>query len=387
MELMDQNKPKTLSQFLGNFKQKMEISAFLKSKNYEPIIIVGPNGSGKSTFIDIALNDFAKDNKKMYIEYNTISNHKDLITIVDNFLKNKSIMECLTKSTNSTKFVIFDDINILINIDKFALKYIIELINKKNCKIIISVNIEDEKKISDITKKYTNILKLGYPSVQDCLQYFMDIKPDNVDDNELLVLIKNCNCNIRQIFLNFDNTSYKQEYVYDSSIFDLVNNIFNTGYDMQSLIVQISSDPTIISYIMYENYINYIHETSKEVINKKDVHEICSTFIDCSIMETYNYTCNDGSINDLYNVLRCAYIINVINCYNRKKQSINLKYTTILSRVTQYYSNQKKYNRLLFENDLGIENVFKLWDVQLNNGKMEMNNDENTLFNAFLKIT
>lgn len=391
MNLLDKHKPLKISEFLGNVKQKMDFKNFLTEDKSSSSIIVGPNGSGKSTFVDLSIKEYCSGYKILFIDYNNITNHKDIQELINNFLKNKSILECLDSKNKRKKLIVFDDLNILMSIDRYALKYISELLNKSKMdyKIIITINIEDEKKVVDFYKKHKSLsIKLSYPPFNACVVYFLDIFSDILSEDDIINIIKNCKCNIRQIFLNYDNVEHKYKSINDTNIFDIVNDLFYNKHSINDIRLIISSDPTLITYIMYENFIQLTKENSKINFNtdefKKIVYKMTKTFIESSIMETSNFTYNDNSFNDLFNIIKAASITSAITIH--KPKPITLKYTTILSRVTQYYSNQKKYNKMLATNDINTDNVFRLWDIKNINDKIELTGDEPTLFNAYLKI-
>jgi hypothetical protein len=407
MDLLEKYKPTKFADFVGNYQQKTIFNSFLgnngNGNDNNIMIIIGPNGSGKTSFVDIGINNFIQKYNYFKPEYNNYTNHKEIVSAITNFIYNKMVF-----NNKVGKILFFDDINILLNSDRYFLKYFIDELSKtiikgeNNIKIILTINIEDEKKICDIKKiKNTSVIKLNNPSLSDCLSYFLNVfekEEYECDESLLLDLIKKSKCNIRQIFLNIDSCeesfNENQNEFFDMNIFDIVKYLFSKTekLNLHDLTIATSSDQLLINLIMYENFKEYYFNNFKIEKNKvfKDIEYVKKIFIDSSIIESNAYLCNETSLLDLTNLLKCGSIINLFNSSSRKKilKEINIKYTTILSRLLQYYSNQKKFNKFVSNQDISHVNAHVMWNVCMieNNKKDIQKGDAITFYNAFSKL-
>lgn len=410
MDILDANPVNTLADFAGNFYQKQLLSKFLKPDSDASVaIVVGPNGCGKTSFVCSGFNDY--NYEFLRPDYSTIHNHQDFVNIISNFINNKSIACMLNRKEEKKKAIFIDDLNILLNFDRNCVKYISGLISKK-IKIIISINVEDEKKVTDFKKGNYAYIQLTNPAIGDCLNYVLELleKQDiEVDEDLLTMLVKKSKCNIRQIFLNLESfediedVAWDVEYCFsDCSLLDVVGTIFNKdNINLQDLSISISSDPVVISLTMFDNYKQYYanhFKTNKAAFNKSNAF-IRKLFVESTLLETYGYNNNDYTLLQMSNLIKCGSIRNLFNTSVRKQKTKQtpIKYTTILSRLLQYYSNQKKINRYTSNNDINIDNSYTLWNVNMlatsssnhidsANKAFTPKGDTLTFYNAFSKI-
>ena len=409
MDILEAHPPNNLSEFVGNFYQRQSFAKFLKSETKSCFaIIVGPNGCGKTTFVKTGLKEYDYDYLRP--DYNNIHCHQDFVNIVSNYIESKSIINMFKNTVKKDRAIFIDDINILLNFDRQCLKYISSLIpyaEKKNIKIIISINVEDEKKISDFKKGNFSYIQLSNPNLGDCISFVLKLlNEEDIDFDESLLtqLVKKSKCNIRQIFLNLesfeeqDDSKWDVEYCFaDSTLLDIVNTIFNKEHiKLDDLYTAISSDPIVISLTMFDNYKLYYKKQLKEHLNI-----INKFFVDSTILETYGYNNNEYPLLQMSNLIKCGSIRGLYNISLRKSKTkqTSIKYTTIISRLLQYYSNQKKINRYVSNNDINIDNSYTMWNTNLilNDGNIVTNGkiitekliprgDALTFYNAFSKI-
>lgn len=414
MEFLDNIKIDKLSDFLGNYQQKKTFKTFLESTSETFALIIGANGVGKTTFVMAGINE--KELKCIRPDYDQFNTHKDFVNYISSFTNTSFISNSL-KIDKDPKIIFIDDINILISQNRYGLVYIEELCDKlskqNQTKLIVSINIEDEKKISDLKKNKHILIKLNNPPINECLSFILDHLDKNgyeVEEELLFDIIKVHNCNLRSIFTNLVNEDYCKEDndVYqDKNIFDIIETLFKRSENnINDIEIGISSDPTLISLIMYDNYKDYYFHYFKN--NKKTIDNgfsfVNKNYVDASIMESEAYKNNDQMLIDWANLIKCASIRFVYNSSIRKitpKTDIHMKYTTILSRLSQYFSNVKKQNKYNGEYDINVSNSMTLWSIyylsDLNNKKLKKKSkkqDELKLpkgqatvfYNAFTKL-
>lgn len=402
MEILEKHKVKHLKNFLGNFQQKTVLNNFLKSDKDLISIIIGANGVGKTTFVELGL----KEHGFTFIrpDYDNFVTHKDFVSYITTFI-NTTCISNTSKIESNKKAIFIDDINTLILQNRFALSFIEDLCKKlKTIKIIVSVNIEDEKKITDLKKLTTVLIRLQNPPINECLNYILNIletEDFDVDEELLIDLIKTNNCNLRSIFINLDSDETNNdddnsnEIYHDKNIFDIVNILFKRNdKTLNDMATGISSDPTLISLIMYDNYKDYYYENFK--ISKKtntNFFFVNRMFIEGSIIESNAYKNNDLMLVDWANLIKCGSIRAIYNesMVKINPKTLNLKYTTILSRLSQYFSNLKKQNKYNGQHDLSYNNSTTLWNMyslaKENNKKVTIPKGDATVFyNAILKL-
>ena len=402
MDVLVNTKISKLEDFVGNYDQKKKFVEFLKNKDNMFAIIVGANGVGKTTFVKLGLDQYGYS----YIrpDFDTFTNHKEFTNYISNFVNTRCISFNTSLDKNEKKLIFIDDINILIMQNRYGLSYIEELFTKlKTIKVIVTVNIEDEKKLTDLKKNAHTFIKLQNPPLNECVNFILNALETNgyeVDEEMLIDLIKTYNCNIRSIFKNLESDeslSQEHEVYQDKNIFDIVSMLFKRcDKNINDVQLGISSDPTLISLIMYDNYKDYYYNNYK--FNKKNMdynfNFINRVFIDCSIIESNAYKNNDVLLIDWANLIKCSSIRFFFNtCMKKANNKPNmLKYTTILSRLTQYFSNVKKYNKYNGECDMNYSNSKVLWNMnciskEKNKSKKGIPKGECTVFfNAYSKI-
>jgi hypothetical protein len=192
--------------------------------------------------------------------------------------------------------------------------------------------------------------------------------------------------------LDSENSDNDNNMYHDKNIFDIVNMLFKTrDKNLKDISIGISSDPTLITLIMYENYKDYYYENyklGKNVNNKFSF--VNKMFIDGSIIESNAYKNNDLMLIDWANLIKCASIRAIYNDSIPKVNSkvINLKYTTILSRLSQYFSNIKKQNRYNGQYDLNSNNSNTLWNMYVNTANKSAipKGDATIFYNAISKM-
>lgn len=389
--------PKTLRDFVGNHLQKQKMHEFMKSKTETCKIIIGPSGAGKTLFCNLLFKEY--DANVVRPNYDEVSTKEELKTFVKTAIRTKTITDMMNKRP---KVLFLDDIEVLMAANRCAGSTVLELIQDKSleCKIIITCASAEEKRLSDMKKKADHI-KLHCPQANDALVYVMNVFDEegyDVDAEGLLELIKNLQCNIRNVILSLatcvdiDEEGNNRAYS-DMNIFDIVGQIFKTpqkGFD--DLDIALSTDPMLISFIMYDNFKGFLaanYDTSSAIYSD-GLRKIYEFFTQSSIIEEHAFENGNWSGVEWSNFLKCGSIRALQNQLKRKpiRQEHKISYTTILTRSSQHFSNLKKLNRYASSQDCDHINMMMFAELAFEKGsikswKMPAKTEEGSIVSSY----
>lgn len=359
--LVSKYQPTKISDFIGNTEQIGVIRDFLSIDwvGSRSLIIIGPSGCGKSTIMNLLIAECNSIKASLGIQvcrpnYENMLCHKDLQSQVENFVIVKTIFEMMT-SQQKQKVLIMDDFDTLIAQDRYANNYIQEVhdkgcFGKKNFKMILIGSSVDERKFTDLKKKIKLVVRIHNPRQEIVVPYIERIlNEENYDFTieELRDIVVSLQCNIRNILTNI--TSFEErsaQHYMDKNIYDVVLKIMQRyGEDLNDLNVAMSSDPTIISYMLYDNYKAFCPGANHTAVTEKYV---CS-----SIFEEYAYRTNDWTLIDISNLMRCGSVRHEM----RKHRPIvpdntPVQYTQITTRAAQHFNNMKIIHKYLEEHNI-----------------------------------
>ena len=331
-----------LDQFISNDENKNEIRNFLNCKGNDAMIIISENGLGKTTFCKCALKEYITQLNIYSPCIQTIYTHKQLVENIEMFIN-------VVSTNKTTKLIYIDDIDILFSCDRYANSYILQTIKKKVCKVLITCSYNEEKRVADI-KKHCKILHLLKPSATEIMNI---IGGDNKND-----IIEKCNNNLLNIYNQNIDLNYRY---FGKNIYQIVENLFIDNDGLANLEYAISSDPSLISFMMYDNYFDIFK--SKFNMNFAELHQtfnhINKTYIDTLVQEDFAFYNIDWNLIEILNLIRCQMIRleqeKYKNLQKKKIKQHTIKYTNITSRSAQHYNVIKKYSELdLTFNNLGI---------------------------------
>lgn len=281
-----------------------EIREFIDAEieTQHTMMVIGPSKSGKTSFC----NQVLKDRSFLRIDHEAIENHADLIKQVSNYVSTARIGE----AQHLQKIIFIDDVDILLSQDRFCNNYIQTHVIGKGIKLLMTCVVSEERKISDIKKKASQLIRLP---------------PLHVITDPL------------------------QEY-FNKNIYQVVECLFeNPQKPLANTELAISIDPMLISFIMYDNYksifVNSYHQPNKEYIRM-----IATAYMHTSLMEDAVYRTNDYAIISL---IRCHTIrmaqqfmmaqAQALTPPPRKQQKHVMHYTQITSRSAQHFNVLKKH--------------------------------------------
>ena len=264
-----------IKEILNNFEKNKSDLLFKKG-----IYVYGHPGIGKTHFVTDILKDLNYD----IITYNAgdIRNKSIIETITKDSMSDKSIM-CLFHKKIQKKAIIMDEIDGMNNGDKGGINTLIKLIRPKKTKrqksedttiipIICIGNYHIDKKINELMK-VCNVFELNKPSNEQIETICNNIIP-NITTNLKKKLINYIQCDLRKLHNIYNiyckNKTLLNEYVLDNILQlkshnqdtkSITNNLFNGNYLLnEHLHVMNETDRTIVALLWHENIIDKIEK-------------------------------------------------------------------------------------------------------------------------------
>jgi hypothetical protein len=318
---------------------------FMSSDSNAGLVILSPSGSGKTKFCELAFAEYTSVFDVLRPMYSDIDNHKALVDVVTNFLDTATY----TTTRHKRKVVFFDDIDILFSQDRYANTFVQNLIGACKAKIVMTCTTGEERKATEVKKK-SSVIRLDLPSSTD-------LKSIMMGDAVAIAYSKDLGNNVRSIQLAMQGSHSAVEKdlraYFDQNIYQIVETIFDryAESNVNDLEVALSSDPSLISYMMYDNYKGYIdaHTPDKALPHPLDFYHmplIANVFVTTSLLEDYAFANNDWNLVEVANISRTLCIRNMQKQLAETQQPLplpfNIQYTQITSRSAQHYNIAKK---------------------------------------------
>jgi hypothetical protein len=141
------------------------------------------------------------------------------------------------------------------------------------------------------------------------------------------------------------------------NIYNIIDKIFeNSSLDLYDVELALSNDPTLIGFMMYDNYKTYFCNNYKQ-ISLSIQSNISKIYMDTTLLEDFGYLSNDHALISIANLTRChtirSYQQTLVPKKITKNESIN--YTQITARSAQHCCINKKKARTVALNDNNIE--------------------------------
>lgn len=385
-------------------KSKDKLLNFMHNEKERCIIILSSSGIGKTSLCNEVLRQF--DVKVIRPFFENYSSHKEFVSFLENSLKTKDIL------TNKERILFLDDIDVLLSNDRYAMSYIQTIIQRINTdhlsvKLIMTCTSKEERKLCDLKRKMS-IIKLLPPTFEECRQLIKSyIKKNKIQfncDNSINSYILSANYNPRTIINNlfFYKTNPSHDALYNSqNLFEICQHILdNPEMSFNQLHMLLSTDPTLISYIIYDNFKNFVHryyDINDDYVNC--LKYVMNSYVHSSILESFAYNSNSWSNIEGANLIKCGSIKILQNTMKKKRikkgkkikeqqneEPLKLNYTTITTRSSQHYSNKKKLNKLVSSLDIDFNQAMLLTEVlfiKSNNNHCNIS-FENNLMNLYI---
>lgn len=380
------------SLFIENEIAKDALEKFLSS-NQQCLLLVGPSGSGKTTLCNMAISDWGKSYQVLRPVYEDFSTHKEFREYLNKFINMRNMLEIFE---NKHKLLFLDDIDTLVTQDRFANSYIQELITEKkaNLKILLTCSSGEEKRVSEFKKKMLHE-RIYNPSSDGAIKYLKSIFRDDVltkSDEELQQFVKSFNCNIRSCILNIEllgcsNIEIEEVHriTFDKNACDSVQAIFEMkSLTTKDLDVCLSGDPSLLSYIMYDNFHKYLKKPG-------DTHAIASivnAYRVGSYLETKLYGRGDNGPGSICNLYRCGILKHEVG--SDKLSDEPIAYTTITTRASNHYNMIKRIGEHLSSNGVSYDALLRYYEIAMTIGKAKLSgvtkkHKEDSALNNYLK--
>ena len=246
----------------------------LSEPDKRAILIIGPSQSGKTR----RAKECCEGMETLFVHAEMCESHAALVETVDNFLNVSKIIgkrflikeekvNCWwkekekDKDTNNNikkKCIVFDDVDILLTQDRIANTYIQSLIVSEKEKV--------DKEKGDKEKD-------SYDVVITC---------SSCEERRVTDLKKCCNEIERLTKSNSLNSLNSLNKYQDKNIYELVESIFESKGPLQDLEIALSSDPTLVSYLMYDNWPHWIRRYVREEEVTRVLPRITKAFMEMS---------------------------------------------------------------------------------------------------------
>lgn len=399
-DILIKYKPQNLQEVVGNKIQIKRIKDILNNINYDKKIIgiVGPSACGKSIICDLIFKEL--DFNVLDISKKEQINSKELTQLITNFVNNRTI-DSFFKTIK--KIIFIDNIDILLSIDKGIISSItncLEILKKNNIFIVLTCNINDEKKILDF-KKEIEIIKVSYPSIKDTFVYILEIfekEKYEIEGDKVLELVNQYRGNIREIILSLKDSNETHDEVVKQNMFKDMNNFEivkkltgGNKYSIDDISSVLNDDTSMISFLLYENiadelYTNRDFKNTSILYNKtfiKSYLSINDVYIQSCIIEDNMYKSRDWSNYNLMNIMRIMTILNILNNVEKKKTYKDIKYrfSQLLSKLSHKNIMNKKI-RGINSNRFQIEELICIAD-KFDSSKVSV--DEHNFINTYDK--
>jgi hypothetical protein len=365
MELLEKITPKFSKDIVGNKLAVKNFTDILKNSKYCPkvIALVGPIGCGKIIICSLL---FKELNFKVY----NVST-KETLQIASSFIVNKSIDSYV--SNPRPKILFLDNIEILLATDRNTMTLIDSCIPdliRNNVFLVITSKLSEEKALTTAFKKSIEVIKLSYPTIKDSFVYLSTVLEDQ-DDEKLLAIVKAHRGNIRDSVLHLNQTMMEREMMVNERCYSEYNNFeiiqsFMSNPSWNSVEVILENDPSMISYLLYENILDEVYNNREANATLKTFSKINNYLVQANILEKYM----QESLNwNLYNVIQ---VIKIGGMYisikdlkvKQTKKDTKYRFSQVLSKLSHRNIMNKKMSNIAIPN-IDLINLIDISAIQL----------------------
>lgn len=388
-----------LSDFLDNKPAIRTIVRFLAGQEGPALILYGAPGTGKTSLMDCIFKD--ANIQPLILNVESCQNMKQFRELVENYLFSRTISQLLSKS-HHPKVLFLDDFDILVQQDKTLVSYVTNIIERcrlqrNGGQIVLACGRTDEKKFAATLHKslssQNHIVRLSEPS-EDSLVAFMQAKFPDMEERALRAHISQHFCNVRACVSNMEFLSQQQQNKIlgeedgpssigirpDATFIEAMHSLF-TGIDanltLTSLECLISCDPSLLSYMVYDNYLMFMQQNvgagrnrHSEQIMHRAVKLVLSAYAMGAMMEASSIGYEALSMQ-LSFLVRIGTVLQVMKLMKTKlpihltheKAMPSYEFTSVLNKTGLHASSSKRAVRISHHTqDLNRYQILMLFD-------------------------
>ncbi len=277
------------------------------------ILVLGPAKSGKTA---LARTEPFQNHQVTRLSYEDFRTHKDLEEFVDQYLNARNILQLLS---GKAKLLLFDDIEILFALNRYASAYIQKLVTKKWPKtiIVIACNSSEERRVVDLKRKVSCVLNLAPPPAQVVAP---SLESKLLSDNVLELA---------------------------STLMD------HDAISTDSMLECALKEPCVMPFVFYENCRRALVAMSAPETALSALHE---TYATTAEMETQSYLKNDAPLTEMCILYRCAMAKHL--CVRNNRRCNVIKYPKTIVQTSAHYVAHKKNALRAAELEVDVRDVF-----------------------------
>ena len=306
------------------------IESFLQSDECGGLLLLGSSQSGKSTTCRRALESFPH----LYVNFETIESHNELVKMMNNYIDLRTISTRgdLDANVKLQRIIYIDDVDILLTQDRYANSFLQTLFDK--CKLIMSCTFCEERRVADMKKKCKHVLRIPYANATNATN------------------VSSTTTKCTDVINKMQIRSFEDEKYFNMNIYQIVEKIFdNSDCGIKDMEIAISPDPTLIGFMMYDNYKKIFAQSYLNVPLK--VQEIIgNAYMQSTTIEDYGYYTNDSFLISIANMIRCFTIRSVqktmIRALDHNNEVVGLQSNIIISKPVKPIMQSKPKHEIIY---------------------------------------
>lgn len=333
------------------------------------IAVIGPTGCGKTTLVRNAAIAAGYD-------ISEINSSATSLKQIEDELRDTNMNATIESFFSSTKKLLFiDDIDVLMmSFPKLSSVLDSWLATKSRYPIVLCSQSNEERRLSDI-KKYLTVIRIAKPTLAACLAHFIEVTADqNVDEVQLLNLIKAHKYDLRAIMVNLHQVTGCKKGVStgdtikmpnnvqidslratfsDLTLFDIQNKIFATPLIDEHMDELVYTDSKLLGLLLYENvpYELQHNRITKGISTQSMLTQLVrlsDVYILCDKLETYTNANMYYDLAPILNNVMLGTVNQIVHKWPRTSTPTNsFLFTPMMTKTALRYQFAKRKTAFL----------------------------------------